>query len=160
MSYLKNMRPFVQANTLCLISHNRKFITTDSCGKLVHSFVTFKLHYCNSLLVYQPNCDINKLQKVQNVAARIVIRNKFSDAITPLLLSLHWLPIPRWTVCKLMLLTYKCLNGEGPLYLKDFYPSITQRTQASEPTLLQPRRFRLDSYGEKGVFSCCSFLLE
>ena len=40
----------------------RKYITTDCYEKLMHSFVTSKLHYCNYLLVNLPKSDIAKLQ--------------------------------------------------------------------------------------------------
>lgn len=141
------------------ISAVRKYITTDSCEKLVHSFVTSKLDYCNSLLVNLPKRDIAKLQKVQNVAARIVIRCNSPDAISPLLLSLHWLPVPLRTVYKLMLLTYKCLNGEGPVYLRDllsFYNPKDCLRSASQ-NLLQPMRFRLDRYGKRAFAHAAPF---
>ena len=137
----------------------RKYITTDSCEKLVHAFVTSKLDYCNSLLINLPKCDVKKLQKVQNVAARIVTRDNMSDSIIPLLLSLHWLPIPLRTVYKLMLLTYKCLNDEGPEYLKDllhFYQPKDCLRSASQK-LLEQKRFNLESYGKRAFFHAAPF---
>lgn len=135
----------------------RKYITTDSCEKLIHAFVTSKLDYCNSLLANMPKCDIAKLQKVQNVAARIVTRTKKYDHITPVLTELHWLPIPLRIMYKLVLLTYKSLNGEGPMYLKDllspYTPSVNLRS--SKQDLLENRRYKLDSYGKR-AFVCAA----
>ena len=37
------------------------------------------------------------------------------DNVTPLLLSLHWLPIPLRIIYKLMFLIYNLLNDEGPM---------------------------------------------
>ena len=60
---------------------------------LANSFIHSRLDYCNSLFYGLPNYSIHRLQKVQNVAARIVTRSVFSSYITPILKSLHWLPV-------------------------------------------------------------------
>ena len=39
---------------------------------LVHAFVSSKLDYCNSLLYNIPKYVLNKLQFVQNAAARLI----------------------------------------------------------------------------------------
>ena len=51
--------------------------------------------YCNSLLAGCPKQLIHKLQKVQNNAARLICRTPKFDHISPVLHTLHWLPI--WT---------------------------------------------------------------
>ncbi len=61
--------------------------------KLVHAFMTSRLDYCNALLGGCPASSINKLQVVQNAAARVLTRSRKYDHITPILQSLHWLPI-------------------------------------------------------------------
>jgi hypothetical protein len=136
------------------ISAIRKYISTDSCEKLIHAFVTSKLDYCNSLLINLSKCELSRLQKVQNVAARIVTRDNASQCAIPLFLSLHWLPIPLRAEYKLMLLVFKSLTGEGPAYLRSllsFYqPKDGLRSACQD--LLQPRRFRLDSYGKRAFF--------
>ncbi len=58
--------------------------------KLVHAFMTSRLDYCKSLLG-GPTSSINKLQVVQNAAARVLTRSRKYDHITPILQSLHWL---------------------------------------------------------------------
>ena len=37
---------------------------------------------------------LEKLQKIQNNTARLILRLKKGDHITPVLVKLHWLPIP------------------------------------------------------------------
>ncbi len=62
--------------------------------KLVHAFMTSRLDYCNALLGGCPASSINKLQIVHsNTAARVLTRSRKYDHITPILQSLHWLPI-------------------------------------------------------------------
>ena len=73
------------------ISSIRHLLSTDATKTLVSAFVLSRLDYCNSLLFGCPQCLLNKLQKVQNNAARLVLRVSKTDHISPLLASLHWL---------------------------------------------------------------------
>ena len=71
----------------------RKHLTQENCERLVHAFITSKLESCNSILYGLPVCQIDKLQRLQNTAARLVTRVKKNDHITPILRNLHWLPV-------------------------------------------------------------------
>ena len=95
----------------------RKYVTPKASEKTVHAFVSSKLDYSNALLYGLLNCLINKLQCVQNSAARIVMLKRKRDHITPVLKELHWLPIKQRIKFKILLLMYKCLSGKGPEYL-------------------------------------------
>ncbi len=69
-------------------------LSVSDAEKLVHVFMTSRLDYCNTLLGGCPASSINKLQIVQNAAARVVVtRSRKYDHITSMLQSLHWLPI-------------------------------------------------------------------
>ena len=50
----------------------RKFLSQDTTRTLVNAFVTSRLDYCNSLLYGLPATHLNKLQRVQNTAARLI----------------------------------------------------------------------------------------
>jgi len=97
----------------------RKFLTTDATAKLVTSTILSRLDYCNSLLAGLPVSSIHRLQRIQNSSARLVLKKKKKDHITPLLRQLHWLPITHRIKYKLNTLTYKCLNKLAPTYLSD-----------------------------------------
>ncbi len=73
--------------------------------------MTSRLDYCNALLGGCPASSINKLQVVQNAAARVLTRSRKYDHITPILQSLHWLPIKFCISYNILLLTYKALKG-------------------------------------------------
>ncbi len=66
--------------------------------------MTSRLDYCNALLGGCPASSINKLQIVQNAAARVLTRSRKYDHITPILQSLHWLPIKFRISYKILLL--------------------------------------------------------
>lgn len=40
-----------------------------------------------------PSAEVLKLQRIQNAAARLVVRAKRADHITPILQKLHWLAV-------------------------------------------------------------------
>ncbi|KAF7711562.1 hypothetical protein HF521_000573, partial [Silurus meridionalis] len=99
------------------ISKLRKMFSISDAEKLIHAFMTSRIDYCNAILGGFPASLINKLQLVQNAAARILTRSRKYDHITPILSSLHWLPVKFRIDYKLLLLTYKALNGLAPMYL-------------------------------------------
>ena len=100
------------------IGHIRQYITCDATKSLVNSLVTSRLDYCNSLLYKLPKTTLNKLQTVQNTAARIITKTPRASHITPVLKELHWLPVESRVQYKILTLTYKALNGQAPAYLK------------------------------------------
>ena len=77
------------------------------------------MDYCNALLYGLPKYLINRLQLLQNLAAHLVTLTRRQEHITPILRSLHWLPVHYRIVLKILLLTYKALNGLAPDYIKD-----------------------------------------
>ncbi len=94
-----------------------------------------RLDYCNAMLGGCPASSINKLQIVQNAAAIVLTRSIKYDHITPILQSLHWLPIKFRIRYKIVLLTYKALNDLAPAYLTNllsrYNPTRFLRSQNS-----------------------------
>ena len=76
------------------ISTIRHLLSVDSTKTLVSafSFVLSGLDYCNSLLSGCPKHLLETLQKVQNSAARLVLKAHKRDHVPPLIRTLHWLP--------------------------------------------------------------------
>ncbi len=72
------------------IAKLRNMLPVSDAEKLVHAFMTSRLDYCNALLGGCPASSINKLQIVQNAAARVLTRSRKYDHITPVLQSLHY----------------------------------------------------------------------
>ncbi len=95
--------------------------------------MTSRLDYCNALLGGCSACLINKLQLVQNAAARVLTRTRKYDHISPS--TLHWLPIKHPIHFKILLITYKAQNGLAPQYLSElllhYSPSRPLRSQNS-----------------------------
>ena len=137
------------------IGHIRKYLSQDSCATLVHAVISSKLDYCNSLLYGLPDVHLQRLQRAQNTAARIITRTRKFEHITPILKQLHWLPVSHRIVFKLLLFTYKALNGISPQYLKNLItPRSSLRTlRSSDKCLLHTPKWNLVSYGRRSFSS-------
>ena len=68
----------------------RKYLSQDCLVTLINALVTGRLVYCSSLMYGLPQCQISKLQRVQNAAARIALDlSKFCHiTVTPALRQL------------------------------------------------------------------------
>ncbi len=102
------------------ISKLRPMLSMSNAEILIHAFMTSRLDYCNALLGGCSARLINKLQMVQNAAARVLTRTRKYEHISPVLSTLHWLPTKHRIDFKILLITYKALNGLAPQYLSSY----------------------------------------
>ncbi|XP_060743727.1 uncharacterized protein LOC132857741, partial [Tachysurus vachellii] len=133
----------------------RPFLSTQAAQVLVQSLVISRLDYCNALLAGLPMNAIRPLQMIQNAAARLVFNlPKFSHT-TPLLRSLHWLPVAARIRFKTLMLAYKAKNGPAPSYLKALItPRTAPRTLRSTSTArLVPPSLRVRGKYSTRLFS-------
>ena len=99
------------------ISRICNFLSEDATKTLVQSLVTSRLDYANALLYGLPSTTVGRLQRVQKTAARIIKRVPRTVHITPILKELHRLPLQQCIEFKVLLHTYKALNGLSPDYI-------------------------------------------
>ena len=85
----------------------------------MRALILFKLDYGNALLSSCKNKDVARLQRLQNRAARMVFQVSRRHSSSPLLASLHWLPIDKRIKFKILLHIYKALNDLSPVYLTE-----------------------------------------
>ena len=72
----------------------------------------------NALLYRLPLKQIQRLQKIQNWAARLIDGAMIYSHAIPLLKKLHWLPIAVRVEFMILLLTHRALNGQAPDYIE------------------------------------------
>ena len=95
----------VKTTAVASLTHARLVVKTTST--IATSIVHSKLDYCNSLYHNLPNCQLNRLQQIQNSLARAAVKAPKSTHITPILKSPHWLKVNERIEYKLLCLTYK-----------------------------------------------------
>jgi len=133
----------------------RHLLSQSVTEKLVHAFITARLDYCNSILYGLPKKVVKRLQLIQNTAARLVTRSKRDSHITPVLESLHWLPVQERIIDKVLLLTYKAIHGSAPSYISELISNYTpgRNLRSSTINLLCQRSTRLLQYGGRSFSS-------
>ena len=137
------------------IGYIRPYLSKSTCQKLVQALISSKLDNGNALLYGLPNDHIKPLQHVQNAAAKIIMRARKYDHVTPLLKELHWLPVQDRIKFKLLLMTYKSLNGLAPRYLSDLlhWKTATRTLRSTNKHLLYVPKYKLESYGGRSFSS-------
>ncbi len=121
----------------------RPFLTEHAAQLLVQALVISRLDYCNALLAGLPSNTIKPLQMIQNAAAQPVFNEPKRAHVTPLFVSLHWLPVAARIQFKTLMLSYKTTTGSAPTYfhslLRIYIPSRSLRS-ASERHLIYHHR--------------------
>ena len=131
------------------ISHIRRYLSHSAIRTLVQANITSRLDYANGLLYGLPQKDLEKLQTVQNTAARLIVKASRRSHITPILIDLHWLPVEYRIRYKILTLTHKSVHQDSPLYLQNFVKrrTINRTLRSNSKRRLEQPTYNLKSYG-------------
>ncbi len=88
---------------------------------------------------------------IQNAAARVLTGTGIRNHITPVLASLHWLPVKSRIEFKIPLLTYKALTDQAPSYLKDLVVPyyLTRPLRSQDADLLVVPKISKSRFGAR-----------
>ena len=91
----RQIRSVVKSNFFHLrqLAKIKPFLSRQHFETVIHAFVSTRLDYCNVLYVGVSGLSIVHLQLVQNAAARLLTGTRKYSHISPILSSLHWLPM-------------------------------------------------------------------
>ena len=137
--------------TNAIRSIGRKYITKENLKLLVNALLLSRLDYCNSILYGLPKQELDKLQRIQNTAARLITGTKRHEHIKPALRELHWLPVESRIIFKVLLITFKIIHGLCPAYLssllQQYHPQRSLRS--SSKLLFTVPTVNTVTYGER-----------
>ena len=113
---------------------------------LVYSKIISNLDYCNATYYGLPAYTINKLQRVQNCATRLVWKNKipFNSSLDAIYESFSWLRVRFRIIYKILLIVHHCLHENAPTQVA----AMIQFSQSQRTMKLQETR-TLSSYGDR-----------
>ncbi len=136
---------------LRLLARIKPYLTSKDFECIIHAFITTRLDYCNSLYVGLGQSSLHRLQLIQNLAARLLTGKRKRDHITPVLASLHWLPVKFRIDFKILMFVFKILNGLAPPYLCDLLnlKTAARVTRSSNQLLLEVPRSRYKTKGDR-----------
>ena len=116
----------------------RRFLTSTATATLVSAFALPRIDYCNSLLFGSTHDVTSHLQRIQNYAARVILRLPMSSSITIHLKSLHWLPVKVRRTYKIACLCYHYHSSTAPSRVTNMLhrkPLHTRNTRSSSYTM-------------------------
>ena len=105
------------------------FLTTEACYTAILAMVIFHLDYANAIMVGLQEKHIAKLQRVQNMSTKAVLKRGKYTSSKDSLQSLHCLPIRSRINFKISVLVYKCLHGKAPEYLQNLLITYIPRKE-------------------------------
>ena len=153
LNFNKQVSSVVKASfyQLRTIAKLKPILSATDLETVVHAFISSRLDYCNSLYIGISQSNLNKLQLVQNAAARLLTNTKKSEHITPILAQLHWLPVKFRIEFKILLFVFKALKGSAPSYISELLPphSTTRSLRSQDQLLLAVPRTRLKTRGDR-----------
>ena len=119
---------------------------------LLSAFVLPKLDYCIYPFYGSPMYVLERLQKIQNSAARPIFQCRKQNHISPLLMSLHWLPINAHIEYKLSVICHSFFLGLSPIYLSNLLSVHTPKRRlcsSSDNSFLCIPKLRTKTFGHR-----------
>lgn len=139
---------------LAELSRIRDRLDRRSLSMLLHSFITSRIDYCNSLFVGCPESVLSSLQSVQNFAIRVLFGKGKRCEASPLLREAHWLPVRSRCQFKIALWCFKVVSGSAPPTVSGIVtPSSHQYSLRSSPQLAVVPQHRLSLFERSFAFS-------
>ena len=113
-----------ETNAIRSIGRIRKYLTNGNLKMLFNALVISRLNHCESILYSLPKQELDRLQRVQNTAARLITGTKQYEHINPALPELHWLPVESRLIFKVILITFKFYLSS---LLQEYHPQRSLR---------------------------------
>lgn len=136
------------------ISSIRRYLSQDATKTIVTSCILSRLDYCNSLLMGTDKIVTQRMQIVQNYAARLILGASRRSPATPLLRTLHWLPISERIKYKVACICYNIITETAPSYLTELLPkysNLSKLRSASDTRMFQDGHYQRKTHGYRSL---------
>ena len=132
------------------IGRIRQYLDANATKSMVNAMVTSRLDYANALLLGVNAQLIKKLQRVQNASARMITATGRREHISPVIRSLHWLPVESRIRYKVLVHTYKAIHDQSPTYIQDMLAAqlSSRQLRSSDQQRLVVKRTKT-AYGSR-----------
>ena len=147
-----------ETNAIRSIGRIRKYLTNGNLKLLFNALVISRLNYCKSILYSLPKQELDRLQRVQNTAARLITETKQYDLINPTLRELLWLPVESRLILEVIPITFKIRYGLFFVLFVVPVRKIQSTPKSSRSSILQITFYCPHSYGERTFSFCASAL--
>ena len=149
-------------NSINRIRLIRNSLSKEVCQTIVQSLVISHLDHANAILIDLPDITMKKLQRLQNIAARLVFGNERREENSKEnLKKLHWLLVKYRIEFKIICLVHKCIHNQAPDYLKNLLISLpvkrmglrSERSNTCNLTIPKAKRetFAVRAFSVKGL---------
>jgi hypothetical protein len=134
----------------------RQSLSTSATRALVSSLVLSRLDYCISCHYGVPESSLKRLASVLHAGARLVMKSRRFDHVSPLLDRLNWLPIQGRIERRIGRLMFLCMSGRGPNYIAGSFrehssvPALSRLRSSKTRTLVRPATRR--AFGDRSFF--------
>ncbi len=86
-----------------------------------------KIDYCNALLPGTLKYLLDRLQRIQNIGARVIAGLTKFDHVSVSMFDLQWLKVKYRMLYKVCTVVFKARNGLAPSYIVDLLPQCSGR---------------------------------
>ena len=119
-----------------MIKGIRAYLSLEATKTLMQTMVLSHLDYGNAVLHGITAGELHRLQRMQNIAARVTLKLSWDASISRALQDLHWLPVKYRVLYKLLLVTFKVVKLGEPRYLSDMLSTYkpTRQLRSSSDT--------------------------
>ena len=120
-------------HTLHNIGRVRHLLDKPTTQTLIQALVLSRLDYCNSLLLGIPKYNIQKIQRIQNMACRLINQLPGHSRVLDYMKNLHWLKIPERIEYKVLTIMYKGIHNSAPQYLQELVMQDRSHNRSLRP---------------------------
>ena len=111
-----------------MLKYSKRYLPKENLIMLYRSLVEPYFRYCCPVWGSCSASALDKLQKLQNRAARIVTNSPYDTSALPLIKSLGWLTIRELIDFETSKMVYKSLNALAPDYLRNIFQKVSEAT--------------------------------